>query len=268
MLEITLLKVTHAGQENAEKLVPYIERCHAFAPEASGLEKERAVTLEDRWEKTLRQEIEYAQTEQHFASLINSEEIEAFRVRELELLYEHKKPLFFLERYSQEDLPIFNLAHQAENIYDLFAVRALQAGDADIFLDFTKKKWEVIEQMADARDKHIAENLSSAEKAIRARYSSLRDYETIRLLMCLGRGHAPEQYVKADASLVLITEEIPEDKESLFTRIFRSRQQGNQPEAKRLLLVNGISRVHQLPREALLSKSYPELIDILQSKCL
>jgi hypothetical protein len=54
MLDLTLLKVKHAGEKEARKLLPYVGLCDAFSPESATLTERDAKLAEEEWRRFLK----------------------------------------------------------------------------------------------------------------------------------------------------------------------------------------------------------------------
>ncbi len=266
MLEVTILKVLHSGRENADLLLPYIEKCDIFAPEAGGMPERTAKIDEWWWKGALKKDIDYHEFEARLTNELNSREDNEWGLRLHELLHQYQKPIYYVERFSSADANrIWSLI---ETAYHNSAERYLKAGRVKAFLNRIKEDERRLNRIADQRDQHIAGTIKNAELDIRKRYPSLREKELLRLVVFLGAFHAPERYVRTADSLVVIPkEEISEkEKETISYQLLRAYQARNTPEIDRLLLADGLNRLYSLPETLFLECSFDLLVAISEEQ--
>ena len=268
MLEIKMLKVVHDGEDEARKLLPHIQECDVFSQESQALTEEEAVLLEQNWEALLqmsrsrfRHELErtYGGSDSSFAQ---------YNIKRDDYLFQNKKPIIFLERWSQEDSLRLKESENNWNKKRRIYLKALHEKEIDRFMELCPpslrdfSQWMIVE-----RDKHIADNLTRAEEIIHTNYPQLIAKTPKILTFDLGTGHALQRYTSIPIKVIDL-----DGKLSMCDRILHDLMQTEVPKdyPKRDLLAYGIG---ELAYEGLLSvddstlrnASFDELKKIVES---
>jgi hypothetical protein len=200
MLEIALLKVRHQHESNAKKMLPYIKECDVFGPEATlGKMSERDVQEREKlFEESLstfslthfRRKIEESKQLQKGVAPGEA----AFYAKAIEYAFRSKIPLWFAERYSDEDNAWLAGREEERQIQRRTTFNILLKGEIAGFIELLTQ--DIIERQKDAafRDQRIAANIEAAEPRIRERYPMLARQDPLRYTLFLGGAHMPERH--------------------------------------------------------------------------
>jgi len=171
MLEITILKTHHRGEEEARKLLPYIQCCDVFGIESPLCTQQKAEEKEKEWTKILQQDMStdefiraFDKTSKGKKDTKAEEQKYLYLRKTYEQLFVERKPLWHSERW------IIPPSSSQSTI---------------------RQKAELIR----ARDRQIAENLASAEQILRKTYERLQEKPVINLTLTVGALHTPESYL-------------------------------------------------------------------------
>ncbi len=194
MLEVTILKVEHAGITEARKLLPYIKASHIFSPEAAALSEQEATQEENYWDDVLANP-EMNRTRLRKTLLkeayLNLEQYE-FDCALVDYLFTEREPKYVAERFSKQES---NHLNTLDNQHLQRMVASEQSIDnIPLFLKTTYDLFCLNEQIRILRDCHIATNLDHAEDYIRKRWPRLEMVDTLRLGVMIGSGHYIEEY--------------------------------------------------------------------------
>ncbi len=266
MLELTLLKVHHAEERRAEKLEPYIQECDVCAPEAAMMTERGAAFLERWWEKALQREVDLSEMKKVLTTPANSKETNDYSLKKFQLFHQYQRPICVVEVFSFRESTALHRLLSMEGGYSTLAGRAFLDGYLDLFFEHIERAYQALQQLTDTRDEHIAENIPYVEEYLRERYPFLHERDPLRLLMCLGEGHAPERYIRSSESLVVIPQRIADEEDNLSNRLFAARQRKDLAEERRTLLALALSAVYQLPEQQFMHSSYDELLRIFEEQ--
>jgi hypothetical protein len=193
MLKVTLLKVRHAGEADAKRLLPYIQRCDIYAPESEAGTLKDAIRVEKMWQEDLK----LSRTAFHkkldgmkhgLASDI------AFKTKEFDYLFRQAKPLAVLERFSDEESRRLLLLREESNKIWMAALALLLTSLVDDAIDRASESAAKSTIEVRTRDRHMASNIDQLEARVRATVPSLAKKQTIELVVCIGAMHSPEKY--------------------------------------------------------------------------
>ncbi len=238
-LDITILKVSHSGADEAKKLVPYIQQCDVYAPEAAFGTEYGAKFAEREWITALSDDKMYRKAMQNLVSRAQSLECElldqAYALKEQVILLRERKPKWHVERFSSR-MKISPLTDKYRGLF-VAAARsfdALRKGDVNAYVQWmyeaTKAKVEVV----DERDRHIANQLLQCEEGIRETYPHIED-DLIKLTIRVGALHRPEYYLEGPVQVVSLTE--PDEREPYSLAI---RDGASPQEVRRQILIYGV----------------------------
>src|SRR3989344_6796956 len=204
MLEVTILKVIHNGINEAKKLMPHIQNCHVFAPEAAISTEVDSRKIELLWQKLLKKSREYVQVFQRYKhnQVGLRDKGEYFCTRD-DLLYLSKRALWLTERFSNEEArkrwdQLQEIEGAMNNTHTAFARKDLKL--------FNRSRITALEgllKFTRARDQEIARNIEDSEGRIREAYPWLED-ETIKWCIEIGGSHKPERYTEVKANVITL----------------------------------------------------------------
>ena len=207
MLEVTILKVTHSGVKEARKIIPFIEQTDVFGIELAYMWEAKAQEVQDFWHDSLSSGVAWNKSSfqrklKGMLPIYNSEAIKQYSDKICEYAYHHRKPLYFLERFSP---------HEAKRLDGIFETGAKFRGLVRTQAFFGAKLDDVLEYIWDAntmmmavnreRDMEMGRNLSDAESNIRGRYKNLAAKDTLRFVLGVGNLHSPEAYTNIPCSV-------------------------------------------------------------------
>ncbi len=203
MLDITLLKVEHKGELEAKKLLPYIEKCDVFAPEAAGEIAVRAMHLEKTWYGQLN--LSRSRVAPILAKNYSSHPplMADYNIKRDDYLFRNKKPLYYLEKWPEGSSlnDRFAFHHSLMGA----ALDRLSRRDITSFLNTSSQAIEVLANLVKLRDRHIAENITNAEHHIRTVYPRLTK-STLSLVAEIGLAHNPQIYTTLPLSIIDLSE--------------------------------------------------------------
>lgn len=266
MLEVTLLKVFHRGEDNARRMLPYVSGCDVYSIESSCCTEQMAVTLEKEW-KNERLKLSRTQflrlMERDMNSVQRNEDALKFGLKIRDYVFRAGKPIAIVERFSTEEtrrlLSYMTMALTRTNK----AHALLSEGKLDGFMVEMKKGVAILAHVAKVRDMHIAENISSMEGALRLQNPELREKETIHLTVSLGGAHEPEKYCKIPIRVVDLSKDHKEKLMGLMPNSVRPRDY-----SERDILAYGLGSFESSLRmpagKSLFSSTFDELKEVLR----
>jgi len=197
MLDVTLLKVFHRGEDNARRMLPYVSGCDVYSIEASCCSEQMATTLEKEW-KNERLKLSRTQflklMERDMNSVQRNEEAKRFGLKLRDYVFRAGKPIVMVERFSTEESRKL-LAYMTMALTRIANATALLAEEKlDSFIVEMRKGVAVLAFVSKARDRHIGATISGIESKIRADHPELAGKDTIQLTMSLGGVHEPEKH--------------------------------------------------------------------------
>ncbi|MBI4451127.1 hypothetical protein HY642_04070 [Candidatus Woesearchaeota archaeon] len=213
MIEIKLLKVDHSGEEEARKLLPYIQSCDVFGPEVAFQAAETAAHTERLWERILQSGCSLTRLKKEFMPVqaYTSAGSAGEYLRKLrEYTFRNKVRLWHPERFAEPQLS----GSERLEIRTAAEGNAISHAMEGNLEDYLRAAYDILEMEGcevDMRDKHIAAQFGSAEQSIRRRYPDLAAKEPLRYSVMLGALHSPEAYATMDIAVVLLTELTPAD---------------------------------------------------------
>jgi hypothetical protein len=178
MLDLTLLKVKHAGEKEARKLLPYVGLCDAFSPESATLTERDAKLAEEEWRRFLKSmsHKRFIRNTTEIQRATNPPLIAEYAIRMGDYLFRASKPIMV----------------------------------CDDFIGFINESRRAIElgiSYREFRDVHIAKNISNAEHCLRRDNPELRLEDPIRLTMALGYEHSLEDHITQPFALIRLVDD-------------------------------------------------------------
>lgn len=230
MLEIKILKTTHAGIEEARKLIPHIVGCSIYSLETSLWSEADASMFEREWKRTLvdkkREDMmNLARSMTHgyeeggfYSSLQNHSAAATYMGKSLEYAHRNKRPIYISERFNGTELTqIGNILGNGNKHYGnaerLFNEGKLEQGVFELF-QYLQAYVNVIKM----RDQNIARNLLHAEELIRRENPDLAKLESIKLTIQIGAMHKPELHCNLPTKVIDLTDK--EGKDDMYSRIY------------------------------------------------
>ena len=271
MIEMHILKVGHSGVRKASELAPYIQRCDIYAPENAAMSEEYAAKFEAIWEKAISNDVGAAESYNKLAKSMgawcssNPSKISGdWLLTEFGILYDAKKPLWFLERWDTESSKRLNDHFDQTLTHFREANQRFRAGDIEQALKFMPSFWQTFNESNIMRDKHIAQQIEKCERRIRSRYPSLATREPLCFTACLGGMHNPELYTSLPVSVHSVTE-----KDSLFSVQKRIIAAKSYDDARRDIIISlAVNDSPNLDEEMLRDLDERELVQHLRKEGL
>ena len=269
MLETTILKVTHAGEEEARKLLPYIQNCHVYAPEAATQTEEGAQTAENIWENILKKDISWSKVKEAHETTYNREdsELRAYRLKENNYLLRQKRKPWYLERFTQQES---DLVWQLKDRADLslrYGKKALLQESFNEYFSFIKQNIHHYSEMDEMRDKEIARNIVQAEERIRARYPELAEINPLQFVVRIGCLHQPEKYLQEkDKQKVTPVDRTSQDSLQVSRKLFRDWRSISESEFERLAIAYGVCNIFNFPEKDAERMTTEELKTLLKKR--
>src|SRR3989344_7827695 len=197
MLDTTILKIEHSKEDNAKKLLPYIQKCNVYAPEAAFVTLEWAEKDEKDWEDFLGS----GKSRTHLAKALREryadfpQDDTAFTIKEYDYLFQNQRLIWNLERFSQEEgRYIEEELEQIKDDHEEAFLLLLDFRDMQRYLQKSYLSYGRAGLLQRMRDKEIARNLEHGEKQIKLRYPSLSDKDPLQLVLAIGANHSPEEF--------------------------------------------------------------------------
>ncbi|MGD0728635.1 MAG: hypothetical protein ABR981_00995 [Candidatus Micrarchaeaceae archaeon] len=201
MLEVTLLKVKHSGENEAKKLLPYIIRCDVYSTEDAGFCANDLKNVQEWWKNTLKMSRSAANVSFNERST-GIREIDEFGNKRYDYLHRNQKPLLAIERWNKKE------SDEIKSKVDTY-VNTSNESFKFLLIDDLKSYFESytfylkqLQESVEARDKHIAQNLSKAEEWIRHENPELSKKQTLNLTIELGSGHLPENFTHIPINVI------------------------------------------------------------------
>lgn len=195
MLETTLLKVKHWGEDEAKKLLPYIQQADVFSPEIAFATEQWAVYQEKDWIKALQMSrskfLEIGK--RRYDGQVEPKLVE-YNLKREDYLFRAKIPIFFLEKWNQREVVELEAKNNEETRLFSQATTYLRTGKVTEYLEIAPRAISLSIQNVKKRDKKMVETLSDAERIIREQYVQLKIKDPIQLVMELGAAHYPESW--------------------------------------------------------------------------
>ncbi|NQV91902.1 hypothetical protein HQ489_05505 [Candidatus Woesearchaeota archaeon] len=204
MLEVKLLKVTHAGKKEARKLIPYIQEADIYSPEHAGSTNEMALAMEHDWQRVLSS----GGSRKHFQKVTEfglqhlPPNQQDYAVSEKVYLFRNEVPIFYLERFTPaEAMKLFGIKQQVDEKFER-SLEVLAQGNVDRFLEIYWDSLQLESQTTGIRDKEIATNLEKATSYLSEKFPALASRGKINLVALLGALHNPERYTSMEVEVV------------------------------------------------------------------
>jgi len=227
MLEVDILKVTHATEKEAKKLLPYIKDCDVYSPEAAFLSEPEARIREYEWEGLIKSDMNRTR----FLKIKTFQEesdprILAYSMKEWEYCFRSKKPFWYLERFStQRAKELMDDYHKSDSLFHESLVK-LEQGDIEEFFEQNTLYNNLFNSIISKRDQHMGTNLTVAEEQIRERYPQFKDKESLRLAVQIGAYHNIENYTDLPVRVLDLTGE----EDNIFIRYTETIYHNKDPE--------------------------------------
>ena len=103
MIELTLLKVTHSGEQEARKLIPYIQDCDVFGIEGAICTEREASENERVWQRLLGTDISRSRLQEMPYVSILDEKRRVYTAKVIDYLFRNKRLLWSTERFTEEE---------------------------------------------------------------------------------------------------------------------------------------------------------------------
>ena len=200
MLEVILLKTSHAGINEAKKLERYIEWCDIYSPESAGGTEKEARSQESAWEKLLKGSKSTA-LKALKANEDNYPETNYYNFWRHNLLHKKGKKIIHLEILSDEERS--EVLEYRNKILESKDLDFLTIGKVDMYLQSHRILLSQRLKFTELRDKNIARNIDEAEEKIRKRFTELTEKPIIKLAVEIGGMHNPEKYITKCAPQVI-----------------------------------------------------------------
>ncbi|MBX4196737.1 hypothetical protein KW805_04060 [Candidatus Pacearchaeota archaeon] len=188
MLNIQILKTTHIFEDQARKLLPYIQKCDVFAPEIPCKLERECTEEEEKWSSLLRSSKtrsgflrDHDDENFHLLSSEDQKTRESAKYQRIlrDYLFRCRKPLYVAERWqvSRPDISIIRnpSISSPKEAYNHFKS----------LIDLSRR-----------RDDNVAENLLKAEERIKTVYPAFQEKQVILLTLEIGAYHRIEDRVK------------------------------------------------------------------------
>jgi len=209
MLEVTILKTQHLGEQEARKLLPYVQSSDAFGIEFSENSIETAREIEESWDTILGKGISRSKFLGRLGSSFQTLKGGEYLAKALDYVFRNRVALYLSERWADP-----NETKELARLYSLgvsqfeSGLRSIHDGNISeglkVFYEGEKNKIASLIK----RDRNIAENLLTAEANLRGHYTLLRDVDPIRLGIQIGANHHPERYVSMPVKVVRLDEHL------------------------------------------------------------
>ncbi len=202
MIEVTILKVQHVGEDEARKLLPYVQNCDVYSPENPYATERISASWEAGFEQASK--LNRTQFSKVIQALLNSMRPDdfAYFVKQYDYLYRAKRPLWFLERCSPEERQkVQSVVDSAKNA-NAGALSALERGQLEDFMGNCSSFLRLEAESFSQRDMIMGRTIQTAEEQIRSRYAQLRDREPLRYVAAVGALHSPEKHTSIPVKVV------------------------------------------------------------------
>lgn len=261
MLEVTILKVRHAGAREVVQSYHYINACNVVGSESNLCTAEGAAVSEKGWASLLELPPERRQKtfDYAFPPPVHFHDDVLYTYLEQSYVLALGKPLWIAERFSEKEAE----KEREKDFQSLDCVRnafaSLEEGDVENFFLRWKKHQLLNKRQIDYRDREMAKNIQGAEAYLRGRYPSVAKYDPLRLLVSVGRSHFPENYLDFPVR-VRGTLSSDETQHTLSDRIVILEQQGTPyQQMKHIYLALAVTIVFKLPEAEVKNLSLQEL---------
>jgi len=222
MVEITILKVGHAGVDSAKELRPYIESNDVYCPEAAGHRHKEALRGRQSW--LLRLEKPKSRMIKDYMMLYRShhQELRDFALTRYDILYRNKKPILILERFSGEDSKLicanadFYVSHIDRS------VKKIQEGEIDEPINVIRECVRRMRENTIRRDLMIARSLENVVGLAREVIPDAND--DLKVVVEIGAAHQIEKYFSGECVLEDLS-----DGAELFYKMLMDQTQSKVP---------------------------------------
>ncbi len=198
MLDVTIYKTTHIGEQEARKLIDPIGQSNAFAIEAT-CTADCALLMEADWSKLLESGMSRTRFLQKLDVILSQENsyplIKEYLTKLHDYLFRNKCPIYYTERFgSPEDVQ--NLHELAVGGNKIFynGIELIVQGCRDTGIQTSYDGARMQAEAVREKDRNIARNLETAEEVLRRTYPKLAQKGPIKLGIQIGRIHRPEEY--------------------------------------------------------------------------
>lgn len=249
LLKIRLLKTSHYGSAEAEKLAPHIEWCDIYSPECSFISESRAIEKANAWAAALK-----------LTKRLINPSAGSYAEIEQSYLFNAKKPVVYVERWPNEDVARYTKMVNEINEALRLAKEELKNEQPESFDEFFRlmsRFIALIRDVTEARDRNIASRLSNIAKTIINENPSFGSKNQIRLTMQIGWVHRIEKYTSMPIEIVNLYDSDPAD--ILLAEMIHNTRAGNPP-SKRDMLAYGLGRLDKITPNMVQSATIEELI--------
>ena len=217
MLNVTIVKNRHAGEEDARALEARIKKCDVLAFEQGYGTEDHAKTVELWFEHVRKRQV----GQKELLTALNPDD-DPYTRQLLRGVMRSGKPVWLVERFtSDERTRLKGERREKGNRYHEEVDKVLVEFKRD-FRNFDPgiaacrtylyelARWEQRHKIF--RDEHIARNIDRAEDAIRERYPSFHRVKNLKFAVIIGRIHRPEDYVtNPDVRVSVVDDTIVEE---------------------------------------------------------
>ena len=203
MLTVDIVKVWHAGIENAEVLVPHIEECDVYAPENTLSTEVNSSALERELYRHSTSGMDSLAFERKLRSDFKDRPPRAreYVVAEYMNLFRTQKPIFFVERFDPAKADKIDKIKAGFDFNTSKGFSFLADSDVDAYYGYMKRAEDKLYEATKKRDQHIGSVLDRAEFQIRKKYPQLQNKNPIKLAVRVGWAHRPEIYTSVPTKI-------------------------------------------------------------------
>lgn len=215
MLEVTILKTKHSERTEAQKVIPYIGRCHVFSPEFAACTEQVARKREQLWKETTMNE---RLTRRDFANFTaqndpfnngnTADHDEEEYVRRITReLYTARRLIYVAERFSTEESEELSTTFKQALTYEDCLKEEFRKTQNE---ETERSFYEILRVLGEVRsyrDKHIAKNLETAEEYLRDSYKNTRiaKKDPLKLVLQIGALHRIEKHLRIPVRIITLT---------------------------------------------------------------
>tara|TARA_Y100000310_G_C20666113_1_gene807595 strand:+ start:1391 stop:2206 length:816 start_codon:yes stop_codon:yes gene_type:complete len=210
MLDVTLLSVEHAGEEEAKKVLPYIQDCDVVSVESPFETEKGAIKSEKEWNSLLNLTRTKFNKQRREVYRKNGKDVIDYWVKVEDYLFRSRLPLWHIERWENPNKAEEGVIEERNITRMLYqSLGCLTREDLNYYFERSRESLWLNTNLHKERDKNMGENLNGAESIIRKTYDHLRGKETIRLVSIMGAGHNPQKFTDMSVKRVDLTEYVP-----------------------------------------------------------
>ena len=250
MLEVTILKTTHATEKEARKLLPYISGCDGFSVESALMSESDALLGEKNWRLFLESGMSRSRFNREFSEnlvirnpvrLGHHPIISTYISKMYDYLYTSKKPIVYLERFSTEEYNRLWPMMKEGLILVSMGLAFISGGREDEGLEKCLAGYKIKNYISYVRDRQIGQRLICAEDLLKASYPNVEFPPKIELCVQIGFTHNPQSFSTVPASVVNLSGE--ERDTNLLTSVYDLISESTVNKDKLLLLLKELEKL-------------------------